>query len=45
MYLASKVKKIFAIESNKFSVEDGKLNAELNSLDNIFFYNDLKYWC
>jgi 23S rRNA (uracil1939-C5)-methyltransferase len=41
MYLASKVKKIFAIESNKFSVEDGKLNAELNSLDNIFFYNDL----
>ncbi len=41
MYLASKAKKIFAIESNKFSVDDGKRNAELNSYDNILFYNDL----
>ena len=41
MFLASKVKKIAAIESNKFSVEDGKLNAELNSIGNIVFYNEL----
>ncbi len=40
MFLASKAKKIFAIESNKSAVEDGKLNAKLNSFENIVFYND-----
>lgn len=41
LYLADKVKKIYAVESLKAAVEDAEENADLNGIDNIEFKQGL----
>ena len=38
MYLASKVKKIYGVEIVPQAIEDAKLNASINNIENAEFY-------
>ena len=39
IYLSSKSKQVFAFESVESSIQDAKVNAELNNITNVEFYN------
>ncbi len=39
IYISKKVKEVYAFESVESAIEDAKTNAELNSIDNVKFFN------
>ena len=39
IYVSKKVKEVYAFESVESAIEDAKTNAELNSIDNVKFFN------